>query len=567
MDLTRPLQSHHALLLLLSAAACGSPPSTATPAAPQKAAPLAASGPARTAPTVRVVGDQLVGPGGEPLTLRGMAFGNRVWLDDRLPRTHHGQADYARLRELGMNAVRFYLHYQTFEADAAPGKWLEDGFQWLDQNIAWAKENGIFLVLNLHVPPGGFQSLGGGKALWKDPAMQQRFVQLWRELARRYASEPTIAGFDLLNEPVVEMNVEEWKRLAERAIAAIREVDPNHAIFVERVNAVNGDWSENENRNFFRVADPNVVYEFHFYKPFHFTHQSAAWADFAAEKQRYPDDKVAEVEWFLLDYATGTYESPKLPPGNSDWKHYPGKPFQVTDATLAVGKPALVCSRVGSGKAYFDDLVLERVDASGKVLGELFRVNLDTTRGWYLWQQSGNGKRALEPKGHGDASSISLTGTTDEANLGADPLRFRPEAGQTYRLSGWMKGDNIPANATCQVRLDFLRSRAPVQTRGRAYLQQELENYLAWGKREGVPLFLGEFGAIRYAFEDDRGGERWTADMLDLLLEKNLSFTYHDYHEEYFGLYLGEGSLPEPKSENRLLAEVFRQKLANAPAR
>jgi hypothetical protein len=54
----------------------------------------------------------------------------------------------------------------------------------------------------------------------------------------------------------------------------------------------------------------------------------------------------------------------------------------------------------------------------------------------------------------------------------------------------------------------------PVQTRGKAFLEQELNAYLAWGKREKVPLFLGEFGAIRAAFAEDRGGERWTADML-----------------------------------------------------
>jgi len=171
----------------------------------------------------------------------------------------------------------------------------------------------------------------------------------------------------------------------------------------------------------------------------------------------------------------------------------------------------------------------------------------------------------VEPSGHGDATSISLTGTTDDANLGADPLRFRAAVGQVYRLSGWMKGERIPANASCQIRLDFSRSKVPVQTRGRAFLEQELDSYVAWGKKQNVPLFLGEFGAIRYAFEDGRGGERWTEDMLDLLLARNLSFTYHDYHEEYFGLYLGDGALPEPKLENRLLSDVFRRKLVRAP--
>lgn len=573
--------------LLLLVAACGTPaaPSApATTATPETPSPAPAAGPAAqattpgvaplsndaivmksrpqpTAATVRVEGDKIIGPDGKPLELRGMSFGNRVWLDDRLPKVHHDERDYARLAALGMNAVRFYVNYRTLESDDAPGKWLADGFQWLDDNVAWAKKHGVYLILNQHVPPGGFQSLGEGKALWRDPTKQARFIAIWRAIAERYAKEPAIAGYDLLNEPVVEKGLTEWRDLAERTIAAIREVDTNHAIFVERVNAVNGDWAENDERNFVRVSDPNVVYEFHFYKPFHFSHQSAPWVELAAEKQRYPDDKVAEVEWFLTDFGSATFNSPKLPPGDSDWKLYEGQPFQVTDETLVVGKPALSCANASAGKAYFDDIAVERLDAQGKPVETLYRVNLDTARGWYFWQKSGNGKHALEKTGHGDASSLSITGTSDDANLGADFLRFRPKRGETYRLNGWMKGEKLPPSANCKLRLDFMRARAPVHGRTKAFLEQELDAYAAWGKKYGVPLFLGEFGVIRQAFEDGRGGERWVADMLDLLLARKMSFTYHDYHEEHFGLYLGEGSLPADKQLNRPLYDVLKKKL------
>jgi endoglucanase len=542
---------------------CGAPPSATAPSAsPAPAVSASAVRPKPTAAVVRVDGDRILAPDGTPLELRGMSFGNRVWLNDRMPRTHHDERDYARLASLGMNAVRFYFHHRTLEDEAARGQWLADGWQWFDDNIAWAKKHGVYLILNQHVPAGGFQSNADGDALWRDPAMQDRFIALWRAIAERYAKEPTIAGYGILNEPAVETGIGEWKALAERTIASIREVDPNHAVFVERVNAIGKDYSENADRNFFRVSDPNTIYEFHFYKPFHFTHQSASWVDFAAEKQRYPDEKVAEAEWFLTDFGTATFASPRLPAGDSPWKYYEGKPFEVTDATLVIGKPSLTCSRVGTGKGYFDDLVLERLDAQQKVVDVLYRVDLDTARGWYFWQKSGNGTRAFERNGHGDDSSLSITGTSDDANLGADFLRFRPTPGHTYRLSGWMKGERIPDTGHCQVRLDFLRSRVPVHTRGRAYLEQELDAYVAWGKRERVPLYLGEFGVIRYGFEDGRGGERWVADMLDLLMARHISFTYHDYHEESFGLFVGEGSLPDEKTLIRPLYEVFQQKLA-----
>lgn len=55
-----------------------------------------------------------------------------------------------------------------------------------------------------------------------------------------------------------------------------------------------------------------------------------------------------------------------------------------------------------------------------------------------------------------------------------------------------MKGERIPASAHCQVRLDFLRSSVPLQARDRAFLEQELDAYVAWGRRENVPLYPGE---------------------------------------------------------------------------
>ena len=51
--------------------------------------------------------------------------------------------------------------------------------------------------------------------------------------------------------------------------------------------------------------------------------------------------------------------------------------------------------------------------------------------------------------------------------------------------------------------------------------------------------------------------------MLDLLLERELHFTYHAYHEEHFGVYYGDGALPTETSANPELIELFRSKLAD----
>jgi endoglucanase len=511
---------------------------------------------------LKVKGTEIVDGQGRAVLLRGVSFGNEVWGNVRLPRKHHGEADYARVAAMGMNVVRFYMNFRTFESDAAPGKYLTDGWQWLDDNIAWAKKNGVYLVLNMHVPPGGFQSMGAGKALWDKPELQDRLIRLWTEIARHCRGEPTVAGFDLLNEPVVTRAKSQWSDLATRIAAAIRAVDPDHMLFVERLNAVAGNWSEDAERNFFTIPDPNTVYEFHFYKPFHFTHQSASWVSFAAEDTRYPDEARAEVEWFLLDRRAGSDQSPKLPLGDSPWTFYPGAPFRVDDPAIVVGKPLLITS-ANSGTVFFDDLVLEELDGAGKVKREIWRKNLTTTRGWFFWTKDGSGGAVPGHSGHGDSASLVAAGTRGEANLGSDVLRFRTEPGATYRLSGWMRGEKIPPGATCQIRLDFFSARVPVHASDKAFLAQELDAYVDWGRRHRVPLFLGEWGAIRFAFDGDRGGLRWVADMLDLIRERRVHFSYHAYHEDSFGLYRGSGGAPpDPARANDKLIQLFTQKLA-----
>lgn len=283
MNALRPSHLALAALTLSCAGPARIDPSAPTPVG---AAPRVRTGvPPGQNPFLHAVGRDLLDGQGNKVILKGICFGNDVWSNPALPVVqHHGEAEFRMIRSVGMNAVRFYLNDALFEDDRRPFVYKESGFEWLDRNFDWARENGIYLVLNLHVPPGGFQSNAGGGALWRRRENQQRMVALWRELARRYRDEPALAGYDLLNEPVVADDPAQWEALARQALDAIREEDPRHAVFVERLNAVIGrgsspDWNENRNgrMNFFLLDDTNVVYEFHFYKPMAFTHQGASW--------------------------------------------------------------------------------------------------------------------------------------------------------------------------------------------------------------------------------------------------------------------------------------------------
>jgi len=227
--------------------------------------------------------------------LRGVALGNNVWsLQEYANIALNDSADYARLRADGFNAARFYLSYKFFESDLNPYSYKQGGWDFLNKNLQWAQANGIKFILNMHVPQGGFQSNGEGGALWEIEENQKRLIALWREIAKRYANQTAIAAYDILNEPVVSREKSQWQKLAQKIVNAIREVDNNHLILVERMNAIiPNDYSNDSEMNFVFIEDPANKWglTFHFYSPIEYTHQYASWADAFRDKDggRYPD--------------------------------------------------------------------------------------------------------------------------------------------------------------------------------------------------------------------------------------------------------------------------------------
>jgi aryl-phospho-beta-D-glucosidase BglC (GH1 family) len=220
------------------------------------------------------------------------------------------ESDYQRIAEMCMNAIRLGLNYRLFEDNANPFVYKDEVWPWLDQQIQWAKNQGVYLILDMHVPPGGLQpSGGGGASQWDDPVKQQRFKALWYAIAERYNAEPVIAAYDLMNEPQPSQRSDQWRMLAQSTIDTIRSVDSNHLIIVEEVNWIvdaNGFTPGFEDTLFwqaqefqFLVDDDNVMYDFHFYQPEDFVSQLAPWSD-GVDRGPYPDETV-EYYWEHLD--------------------------------------------------------------------------------------------------------------------------------------------------------------------------------------------------------------------------------------------------------------------------
>jgi endo-1,4-beta-mannosidase len=149
------------------------------------------------------------------------------------------EADFAKMRDLGFNTVRLDLMWAWFEP--RPGDYNPEAFKQLDYLISLARRYHIYLHPSLFI--------GGevGEAYWdvswrhgrnpqSDPEMLWLETNHAAELARRYANESAILGWDLTDEPpfwivqgATDAMAINWTRLI---AGAIRRYDHMHPIVV-----------------------------------------------------------------------------------------------------------------------------------------------------------------------------------------------------------------------------------------------------------------------------------------------------------------------------------------------
>jgi aryl-phospho-beta-D-glucosidase BglC (GH1 family) len=172
--------------------------------------------------------------------------------------------DFKIIKDMGFNAIRISLWYRYFEEDNNINIYKNSGFEWLDTMIGWAKEAGIYVMLDMHAPQGGgFQGPGSSNDFWTNDEDKSRFKNLWRAIAQRYKNESAIYSYDILNEPR-SPSESDYRTLLSETIDVIREVDSKHILNVEVSFATVGDGAGDP----FKIDDKeNIMYDFHFYDP------------------------------------------------------------------------------------------------------------------------------------------------------------------------------------------------------------------------------------------------------------------------------------------------------------
>lgn len=265
---------------------------------------------------LKAEGKRIVNEQGEPVLLRGMGLGGWMLQEgymlqlSNLGQQHRIKASFQELigpeatetfykewranhtrkedidamAAWGFNSVRLPMHYELFtppiDQEKVKGKitWREDGFKMVDELLAWCKANNIYLILDLHAAPGGqgndvaISDRDTNKpSLWDSPENQAKMIALWRKLAQRYANEPAIAAYDIINEPNWGFESKDDKNgcketqnaplrdLMIRTTKAIREVDNKHLVVVE------GNCWGNNYKGVMPAWDNNMALSFHKY--------------------------------------------------------------------------------------------------------------------------------------------------------------------------------------------------------------------------------------------------------------------------------------------------------------
>ena len=506
---------------------------------------------------LRASGTNIVDGNQDTVQLQGVAFGNFIWTNTPEPSPHHTEEDFVRVKAMGMNTIRFYLHYLFFEDDSNPYTYKQSGWDWLDQNIEWAEKHDVYLILNMHAPQGGYQSQGNGDALWNQTENQNRLVALWKAIADRYKGEDRIAGFGPVNEPVPPQSMTQWSVLAQKLVDGIREVDKNHLIFLERAIYVKGANGVDENLNFPQVNGTGIVYEFHEYTPYFYTHQLFNWSNLG-DGGKYPDENLIESN--DLTWYTASFDNPTILSATTDWTFYEGERYLVDDPNISVALPALIGGNTGE-TVFFDDIVIKEYDENGAFVRNVYESSLDSFDGWSFWSQNQSGKAGLSTtEGNSANSSLFIENTSSDANISNYAAIFEPQQGYSYQIDGWMKGENLANNANCLLRVDFYKSNGPLQRRNKDFLESTILPVVNWSNEKNVPIYMGEFGAGTPCFSNDKGGLIWVEDIVSILKQYSIPFTYHSYHEDSFGLYLGFG-LPDPSNVNQPLIDWFTANL------
>lgn len=216
------------------------------------------------------------------------------WLSQSARRGEERRAWFTRrdvrfLADKGFDHLRIPVDEEQLWDEA--GRPDSEAFDLLDAALDWTAEAGMRAVVDLHILRSHHFNDRHEPALYRDPAGEETFRDLWRRLSGRLRGRPLEqVAYELLNEPVARDDAD-WNRVAMAAHDAIRAAEPERVIIL-------GSNRFCSTATFDALAVPvkgPCILTFHYYSPMLLTHYRASWWEGGVYDGpvRYPGEPVA----------------------------------------------------------------------------------------------------------------------------------------------------------------------------------------------------------------------------------------------------------------------------------
>lgn len=173
------------------------------------------------------------------------------------------EQDFKDMKTLGVDVVRLPINFPLFMGEAPAYTFQKRLLDVVDNAVAWAEKQGMYIILDQH---SYFAATPFPEEFGEDLVASGL-----RQLAARYKDKEHVI-LELFNEPGGTYIEEHWNEMQQRLIADIRNIDKKIIIVATAPYCSIKKLTELPD-----IKDNRLIYTFHYYTPFLFTHQGAEW--------------------------------------------------------------------------------------------------------------------------------------------------------------------------------------------------------------------------------------------------------------------------------------------------
>lgn len=205
-------------------------------------------------------------PAGEIPFKRGVNLSQ--WLQEPTARqvqfSKYTKKDFQNIKSLGCDVIRLPINLHGMTS-GAPDYTIDPLlFDVLDAAVDWAEELGLHIILDNH---------SFDPAVNTSPLIGSTLTPVWKQMATHFKDRSPLIYYEILNEPH-GISDAVWNIIQRNVLDSIRTIDKKHTVIIGPAG-----WNSYANLDAMPdYPDTNLIYTFHFYDPFIFTHQGASWA-------------------------------------------------------------------------------------------------------------------------------------------------------------------------------------------------------------------------------------------------------------------------------------------------